>query len=150
MLLQKNVFEKLEVPFIKKGEEVSNGDIVTITGDIKSRPNRFDVDKDQLIIKIRADVGERYIGLNQDSINILIDEFKSNDSKDWVGKKVKVLLVKRIIGGNKVIVAYLVGESWELDDYGAPTNPGVQEDNEEIPVIQTDEEHEIKLSDVPF
>jgi len=155
MLLQKNVFEKLEVPFVKKGEEIQSGNIVTITGGVKERDNRFDPNRKQQIIKIKTEVGERYIGLNQESINILIDEFGSNDDKDWIGKNVKVLLAKKTIGNNRVIIAYLVGNSWELDDYQAPINPNAQkEPTEDIPTINLNEEEipqeEVKIEDVPF
>jgi hypothetical protein len=146
------VFERLDAPFAEKGKDVSNGDVVTIIGDVVTRLNRFNPEKDQKVIKIKCSSGERYIGLNQDSINVLIDEFKSNETKDWINKRVKVLLSKKVIGGKRVVVAYLVGLDWELDDYGAPSLPGAQkEPDDSIPTIKVDEEeNEVRVKDIPF
>lgn len=165
MLLTKNEFKRLDAPFAEKGVDVRDGDIVKITGDIVVQPSRFDVSKNQNIIKVLTKNGERYVGLNQDSVNILIDELHSNNSVDWLGKEVKVLLNKTTIGGKKVIVLYLVGPTWEMDEYGSPINTGVQpEPGEDIPTIQvndevdpnaeaqmaSDEAKGVNIADVPF
>lgn len=154
MLLEKNVFDRLDAPFAKKKEDIFNGDTVKITGDAVQRPDHFDPNKKQTLIKISTRNGERYMALNQDSINILIEAFGTNETKAWIGRTAKILLNPTVIGGKKVIVGYVVGTNWELDEYGSPYNPGVQPAQEEsIPTINVDEEEkddEIRLEDVPF
>ena len=153
MLHQKNEFSRLDCPFAEKRKDIDNGDRVEILAQAIDQPDRFNPGKTQTVIKIKTKNGPRYLSLNQKSANILIDEFHSNDDKDWVGKPAKILLNPTIIGGKKVIVAYLVGMSYELDEYGEPINPGAQGDvAEEIPTIEVDEEsgEEVRIEDVPF
>ena len=96
------------------------------------------------------------VSLNQESINILIDELGTNDSKKWIGKKAKILLRPTIIGGEKVIVLYLVGMSYELDEYGSPVNTKKSTEqpapDSEIPIIQVEDEvpPEIAIEEPPF
>lgn len=150
MIHEKNEFKKLDAPFVDKAKDLAQGDFVTIMSEAEILPDQFNPGKTRKVIKIKTRNGARWFNLNQDSANILIDEFKSNNDKDWVGKEAKVLMNKTVIGGKKVIVAYLVGKSWELDEYGSPQNPGVQKEvGQEIPVIQVDED-EINPSEVPF
>jgi hypothetical protein len=150
MLHVKNEYQKLDAPFAEKGKDIETNDLVVILTESVKQPSRFDPAKDQTLIKVKTKNGERYVALNQKSINILIDEFRSNNDKDWVGKTAKVLLQRTTIGGKKVIVAYLVGINWELDEYGEPTLPGNQPPPEDdIPVVQVDEDEDI-LSKVPF
>jgi len=150
MLHTRNEYSQLDAPFAEKKKDVNDGDLVEILSGGIERPNRFDPAKTQVVIKIKTKNGARYIGLNPKSVNILIDEFKSNDDSTWIGKTAKVLLSPTTIGGKRVIVAYLVGASWELDEYGEPVNPGAQPAQEEdIPIIQTEEDG-INMEDVPF
>ena len=150
MLHKKTEYSQLDAPFAEKKKDIETGDIVEILSEGFSHPNRFDSEKDQTVIKIKTKNGARYLNLNPKSINILIDEFKSKDDKNWIGKTAKVLLSPTTIGGKRVIVAYLTGESWELDEYGEPVNPGVQpEPNADIPVINVDDD-DIDPDSVPF
>lgn len=150
MLHQKNEYEKLDAPFAKKKEDVNNGDIVEILSEARDHPDRFNPGSTQTIIKVKTNNGARYIALNQTSANVLIDEFKSNNDKDWVGKSAKILLKPGVFAGKKGIALYLVGPSWELDEYGEPVNPGAQTaKNDEIPIIEV-EESEIDIDQVPF
>lgn len=147
-------YDRLDAPFAEKKVDINTGDIVKILSDAKKQPSRFDASKDSIAIKIQTKNGARYINLNQQSINILINEFKTNDAKDWIGKEAKILLNPTIIGGKKVIVAYLVSQSYTLDEWGAPVNQVEGVDSkveEEIPTINLDEEIPVvNLSEVPF
>ena len=67
MRLEKNVYDKLEAPWAEKNKDISNNDIVEISGDVKSLPNRFNPEKDQKAIKIKTINGDRYVSLNQES-----------------------------------------------------------------------------------
>lgn len=133
--------QNLDAPFAEKRKDVNDGDIVQILEESKNLPDRFNPGQTQTIIKVNTKNGARYVNLNQKSINILIEEFGSNDDKDWVGKDAKVLLNPTVIGDKKVIVLYLVGKSWVLDDYGEPVNPGVQPDPmDDIPTIDVEDD----------
>ena len=152
MLHQKTEYSKLDAPFAEKKVDINTNDLVEILSTGQERPNKFDLNKTQTIIKVKTKNGARYVALNPKSINILIDEFGSNDDKTWIGKSAKVLLHPTIIGGKKVIIAYLVGMAWELDEYGEPVNPGVQtETQEDIPVIEIPEEGDSsEIGEPPF
>lgn len=154
MLHQKDEFERLDAPFAEKKVDIKDGDIVQILEEAKEQPDRYNPGQNQTIIKIKTRNGERYVGLNQKSINILIDEFKTNNDKDWVGKEVKVLLNPTTIGGKKVIVAFLTGKDYELDDYGEPVLEGAQPEKEEdLPTIDVDadkKEDDVDVGKIPF
>jgi hypothetical protein len=67
-------------------------------------------------------------------VNVLIDEL-GEESEDWVGKDVRVILKKDTIAGKKVIIAYFVVGDWNLDEYGELCKKGeikVDENGEEI------------------
>jgi hypothetical protein len=148
MLHTKQEYSRLDAPFAEKRKDIDNGDIVEILSEGQSQPNRFDQKNDQTVIKIKTKNGARWINLNPKSANILIDEFKSNDDKDWIGKPAKVLLHPTVIGGKKVKIAYLVGAAWELDEYGEPVNPGAQPAPPEDDFLPP-EEGEVSLDDIP-
>lgn len=157
---EKAAFEKLDAEFAKKGNgmDVQNGDIVVISGDVVERDNRFNPEEKQKNIKLRTRNGDRYMNLNQTSINILIKEYNSKETADWVGRKVKVILKPDIVAGKRVLIGYLVGLTWELDEYGALVDTMTAGEatqtapDEEIPTINLDEDKkdEIKIEDVPF
>jgi hypothetical protein len=141
-------FKQLDAPFAEKRKDIDNGDIVEILSEAQEQPNRFDAQKNQVVIKIKTKNGARWINLNPKSSNILIDEFKSNNDKDWIGKPAKVLLHPTTIGGKKVLVAYLVGAGWELDEYGEPVLPGAQPAPvDDMPIIEPDNS-EVTVEDI--
>ena len=84
MLHTRNEYSQLDAPFAEKKKDVNDGDLVEILSGGIERPNRFDPAKTQVVIKIKTKNGARYIGLNPKSVNILIDEFKSNDDSTWI------------------------------------------------------------------
>jgi len=146
MIHEKNEYSRLDCPFAEKKKDVNSGDIVQILSEAEVRPNKFDTKKMQTIIKIKTKNGPRYASLNQKSINALISELKSNDDEDWIGKNAKVLLNPTMIGDKRVIVLYLVGMNWELDDYGEPYDTtGGEPDGVPMP-----EEDSVNIEEVPF
>ncbi len=156
MLLEKIESVALDAPFAVKREDIQDGDIVKIISDAQKQPDRYNPGKMQTIIKIMTRNGERYISLSQTSINILINTFKSNDASTWIGKEAKILLKPSVIGGKKVIVAYLTGMEWELDEYGSPFKSGQIEDTTQLetnnsPIKENEViKDDINLSEVPF
>lgn len=94
--------------------DIQTGDTVTILNEGTVEDGQYGK---QHNFKIETRNGEKKQSFNQKTINILIDEF-GEDSKDWVGKEVTVLTKKDVIAGKRVIIAYLVTEGWQFDDFG--------------------------------
>lgn len=155
MLLERIESNNWSAKFAKKKEDVNTGDIVTIMADVEQGGNKFNPEKKQQAIRVKTKNGEKMVSLNQQSINILISEYATNDASKWVGKKAKILLRPTIIGGEKVIVLYLVGMDYELDEYGSPVKVGAETEQptpeEDLPTINLDDDKDdIKIEDVPF
>ena len=72
---------------------------------------------DQHYFKIETRNGEKKAPFNQSSVNVLVAEL-GDESEQWIGKEVKVLMTKTVIGGKKVMPAYFVTSEWYLDDFG--------------------------------
>lgn len=112
------------VPFARKAPyeydgvhyeaDIKNGGSVTILDEGTTETGQFG---EQVNFKIKTANGDKKISLNQKTINVLIDEF-GDDSKNWIGKQLTVIMKKGIIAGKKVEMVYLVTEGWSLDDYG--------------------------------
>lgn len=152
MIHEKTEFSQLDAPFAEKKVDILNGDVVEILSEGQERPDRFNPGQNQTVIKIKTRNGARYMNLNAKSINIMIEICGSNDDKAWIGSKAKVLLNPTVIGGKKVIVAYLAGLKWELDEYGEPYDPEAVNDQgegtDELPTINQDDD--INVDDIPF
>lgn len=111
---------------------------------------------DQTIFSIMTRNGERNIALNQSSINVLVDEF-GDESAEWVGRDVMVLLKKDVVANKRVIIAYLVPHGWYLDDFGDLTKDAAPEPREQAVPPQGREmpgaynqARELQPGDVPF
>jgi len=151
MIHQKSEFSQLDAPFAEKKVDINTGDIVEILSEGVERPNKFNPEQNQIVTKIKTKNGARYMNMNAKSLNSLMDVFQSEDDKNWIGKRAKVLLNPTTIGGKKVIVAFLVGDKWELDEYGEPYDPDAIHDQGEIPdELPTMEQDEINVDDIPF
>lgn len=94
--------------------DIKNGDIVKLLDGGAKEIGQYG---EQDIFKIKTRNGEKRLALNQSTINVLVMEF-DNESENWVGKDVKVILQKKVIAGKKSIIPYLVVEGWSLDEYG--------------------------------
>jgi hypothetical protein len=101
--------------------------------------------------------GERNIALNQSSINVLVDEY-GEESADWVGREVRVLMKKDVVAGKRVIIAYLVADGWYLDDFGdlaKETAPQPRQDQSQVPGRASmpdsySQARDLQPGDVPF
>lgn len=106
--------ENYEYDGVKYEADLKNGDIVTILDAGNTEAGKWG---EQENFKIKTRNGDKKISLNQMSTNVLIDEF-GDETENWVGKNVIVILKKDIIAGEKRIIAFLVTEGWALDEYG--------------------------------
>ncbi len=135
------VFKKIGggVPFARKEEyeydgakfeaDLKNGDLVTILDSGTTEAGQFG---EQHNFKIKTRNGEKKLAFNQKTVNVLIDEF-GDDTENWIGKDVSVILKKDIIANKKVIIPYLVAEGWVLDEYGDLIKPNMYGGQAEIP-----------------
>jgi len=117
---------------VKYEADLQIGDVVKILDSGNVEPGQFG---DQHNFKIKTRNGEKKIALNQKTLNVLGMEF-GTETEAWIGKEVNVILKKDVIGGKKVIIAYLVTQGWSLDDYGDLLKEGTQaEAPEELPEL---------------
>jgi len=113
MKLQKK--ETMGVPFAKKGTDVKEGDIVTISSEGKIIETQYG---SQHIFEIENVNGvELALGVNQTSINALVDAF-GEETADWIGKKVKVHSFKQNVAGKFIQVYYVAPEGYEMGENG--------------------------------
>lgn len=127
------------VPFAKKAPYEYDG--VQYEADLKSGDTIKIIDSgnieigqfgEQYNFKIKTRNGEKKLGFNQKTLNVLIDEF-GDDTEEWIGKEVKVILKKDLIAGKKVVIPYLITEGWQLDEYGELVKSGQESIDEDNP-----------------
>lgn len=90
--------------FAKKGEDYNDGDMLVLANEGKKVVGQFG-EQDVFLVKL-PNGSEKNMNVNQTSINGLIDAY-GEDSKQWVGKNVKVHLISQNVSGKFVKVAYL-------------------------------------------
>jgi len=135
--------------FAKKGEEIKDGDIITIANEGKQIEGQFG-SQDIFLIKL-VDGQERNFSLNSTSMNNMIDAF-GEDSKNWIGKQVKVWAILSNVQGKMIKVYYVSHLDAEIMDSGEFRIPGKttakEVKDEDIPVIQEGED--VNIEDIPF
>ena len=116
--------EPYEYDGVKYEADLKVGDVVKILDSGTIEQGQFG---EQNNFKIKTRNGEKKLPLNQKTINVLVEEF-GDESENWVGKDMKVILKKDVIAGKKVIIPFLVTDGWELDDFGELVKAGLQPD----------------------
>ena len=129
--------------FLKKGEDIKDGDIITIANEGKEQEGEYGV-QNIFLVKLK-DGREGNVGFNQTTINGLVDAFGEN-ALEWVGKEVKVLKVKQNVSGKFRDVYYFAHLDAELTEDGI-VMPGVEKSIDNIPVIDEDD---INVNEIPF
>lgn len=108
--------------------DIKNGDIVKlIDGGVKEQGQFGEQD----VFKIETRNGVKKVNLNQSSLNVMVQEF-GDESENWKGKDVKVLMKKGVYAGKKGIATYIVTEGYKLDEYGELVKDGAQNEVEEV------------------
>lgn len=102
--------------FLKKGVDVKDGDLVTITNEGKQIEGQFGT-QDVFMVKLQDGSKEGNLALNTTSINNLIDAF-GTESRNWVGKQVKIWIIRSNVGGKIMPVLYVSHPNADLDDNG--------------------------------
>lgn len=124
--------------FAKKGEDINDGDMVTIKSEGQWIEGQFG---QQFVVKVETKNGEKNVNFNQTTINILHDEL-GDDTSSWIGRGVTIRVKKDVVAGKKVDIYYFVTPNWDFDEYrelvkkGAPTHKP--------------EEGEVNPDEIPF
>jgi hypothetical protein len=121
--------EAYEYENVKYEADLKNGDVITILDGGVTEMGTFG-EQDNFKIKTRN--GEKKLAINQKTKNVLIDEF-GDETENWIGKGVTVILKKDVIAGKKAIIPYLVTAGWSLDEYGELVKEGSQETSHTAP-----------------
>jgi len=117
-------------------EDIFNGDIISILNEGKVVEGEYG---DRNVFTIKTKNGEKSLSFNQTTMNYVIDAY-GVETKDWIGKEVKVWMVKSNIKGKIIDVVYLTAPDWiETNDGFGPAG----KQDEDIPVIDdSNEEYE--------
>ena len=127
--------------FLKKGEDYKDGDVVEVLSEGKQFEGKFGP-QDVFTVKTKGDK-EGNVSFNSTSINNMIDAF-GEDSKNWIGKKVKVWGIRSNVQGKMVVVYYFSHPDATLTDEGVFSIDGAESQGKGIPVIEDDEEESEK------
>lgn len=130
--------------FLKKGIDIKDGDIVEIANEGKQQESQYGGMQDIFLIKTKEGK-EGNVSFNQTSMNNMIDTY-GEDSKNWIGKEVKVWLFKDIKEGKLQIKLIVSHPNAELTENGFVLI-GKQVESKDIPVINAEE---IDVKDIPF
>ena len=128
MKVQKKTF--LGGKFARVREDINQGDILEILDEGREIPGQWG---ERNVFRVLTLNGDRFLTFNSTSMNYLIDVF-GDETKNWIGKKVKVWLVKSNVGGKMRDVVYLTHPTWieTKDGFG----PAKKVEDEEIPIIE--------------
>jgi len=120
--------------WLKKGEDVKDGDLVKIANEGKRTSGEYG-EQDVFLMKTRDKEGN--VSINQTSINNWIDAF-GDDSVNWIGKEVKVQVVKMSVQGKVKPVYFFLHPDTILDEEsGEFIIP--DKSKESIPIVESDE-----------
>jgi len=100
--------------------DIKDGDIIKILDEgIKVNKEFKGKITEAVVHKIETRNGQKAFSLNTTSLNNLIDCY-GKDSKNWIGKEVKVFLLKAMVSGAMRTIAYLAHPKSEMveDDAG--------------------------------
>lgn len=134
--------------FLKKGEDIKDGDIVTILDEGKQVEGNFGT-QDLFMVRTASNV-DGNVSFNTTTINCLIDAF-GEDSKNWVGKQVKVWAIRSNVQGKMVNVFYFTHPKAEIDNEGLFTLPRSEQPQQNTDESRTPEgTEEITVDQIPF
>lgn len=109
--------------FAKAGEDFKENDVLTILNEGVKTEGEFGT---QDVFKVRVPSGDELsLSFNKTSINNMIDAY-GDESKNWIGKEVKVWRILQNVQGKMRKVTYLSHQAAEIDDEGVFFIPGKQ------------------------
>src|SRR3990167_10380363 len=98
--------------FARRNEDYRDGDIVTILNEGVTVEGNFG---EQTLFKLSFASGEKNLGVNQTSLNKLIDAF-GDETSSWVGKSGKLWIVKQNVAGKFLNVTYITAPDQQLGE----------------------------------
>ena len=98
--------------FLKKGVDFKGGDTAKIKNEGQQIEGQYGT---QDVFLIEANGKEGNVSFNQTSINNLIEAF-GEESANWVGKEVKIEMIRQNVQGKITPVYYFLHPSTELDE----------------------------------
>ena len=116
----------------KKGEDIKDQDIIVILNEGRE-DDSGDYGPRQVFLVRLMNGEEKNVAFNQTSINNLVEGFGEN-SVNWVGKRVKVWLVRQNVAGKFQQVLYVSHPNATFGDEGF-----LLIDEDRIPVIEDSE-----------
>lgn len=100
--------------FLEKGVDIKDSDLITVANEGKDVEGQFGT---QHIFLVKTATKEGNVAFNQTSLNALIDAY-GVDSKNWIGKQVKVWAILSNVQGKMTKVYYFTHPSADIDDDG--------------------------------
>lgn len=164
MKVEKKSSSIISGPWAKPGSNILNGDVITFLDAGQMDEEGAYGPKMVFKVKVPRDVEEKNLSLNQNSINNLVEAY-GEETDDWVGKQAKAYVVKQMVGKEMKNVGYFVGRGFALDDnfklVRTTTGPAAvvpkkpkatmaSASDDDIPVIDVDDDKELRIEDVPF
>jgi len=117
-------------------EDIDNGNIITIKNEGEVISGDYG---DRNVFKVETKNGEKLLSFNQTSVNYLIDVY-GDETAQWIGKKIKVWVVKSNVGGKIRNIAYLTAPDWieTNEGFSSPTEgetgiPTIEDEGEQTP-----------------
>lgn len=104
--------------------DLKDGDIIKIlsSGEIVTGEHG-----EQFVVKVQTRNGEKNLSMNQTSINNCVEAF-GEDSEKYLGKDVKVWILKMMVAGKLQNVAYLAHPTSEMTEDGTFLNKSITEE----------------------
>lgn len=124
------VEKKITGNFAKIGEDIKDGDLLTILDGGQETPNNFNPKKTRYVFTVQiANREEKQININQKSINLLIDAGWGEDTNKWIGRSVKAWVFRQLIDKKVCNVLYVTDPKFNVE--GQPINA-------EIPTVESE------------
>lgn len=120
--------------------DIKDGDNIKILNEGSAITGQFG---DQIVFLVSTRNGEKTLPLNQSSLNVLHDEL-GEESKEWIGKEVRVILQKGTFAGKRGVATYIVTGDWHLDEWGELVKPSIEQGDDQ------ESSAEIAPEDIPF
>jgi hypothetical protein len=119
--------------FLKKGEDYKEGDMLEILDEGKQVEGNFGT---QNVFQVRLENGvEGNVGFNTTSMNNMIDAY-GEDSKRWIGRRVKVWAILSNVQGKMIKVYYFSHPLANINEDGEFFLSVSANENEDIPVVE--------------
>ncbi|MBT9170798.1 MAG: hypothetical protein DDT18_01149 [Actinobacteria bacterium] len=98
----------------RPNQDIFDKDIIKILDEGQDIEGKFGTRKG---FKVETKTGIKVLTFNQTTINNLVDAF-GDETKNWIGKKVKVWIIKANVAGKMRNVVYLTDVNWTMGEDG--------------------------------